>query len=298
MTTRFSIAPGYHQNLPAADYHRFRAASASALKVIHAGTPAHLKREWDEPQDPTPAMQWGTALHWLVLEPQEPSPVAVTPETYTVPEDSKPKKDGPKPGESVPWNPLAGPCKDWTALQRAAGKIVMRPDEFLELRKTAIAVNEHPEAGPMLCAARFREATIVWEDARQVPCKARLDAIGANWEGQRFIVDLKTTTDASPAGFARKAWELGYHLQAAWYVDALAESRGCGTPAFYFVAVEKDSGLVSVHQATDAFLEAGREAYRKAMEQFAEAWHSGVWPGYPEEIHALDVPAWARKVGA
>lgn len=297
MTPRFTLALGYYPSLTAADYHRFRAASASALKTIHAGTPAHLKREWDEPQDPTPAMQWGTALHWLVLEPHEPSPVAVTQETYTVPEDAKPKKDGPKPGESVPWNPLAGPCKDWAALQRAAGKIVMRPDEFLALRKTALAVNEHPEAGAMLRAARFREATIVWEDSRQVPCKARIDAIG--YHGlDPFIVDLKTTTDASPAGFARKAWELGYHLQAAWYVDALAESRGCDHPRFYFVAVEKDSGLVSVHQATDAFLEAGREAYRKAMDQFAEAWHTGIWPGYDENIHALDVPAWARKGGA
>ncbi len=150
----------------------------------------------------------------------------------------------------------------------------------------------------MLREARFREATIVWENASYVvPCKARLDAIGYRDE-EAFIVDLKTTTDASPAGFARKAWELGYHLQAAWYVDALAESRGCEAPSFYFVAVEKDSGLVSVHQATDAFIVAGREAYRRAMDQFAEAWHSGVWPGYPEEIHALDVPAWARKGGA
>jgi len=297
MTPRFTIAPGYHPGLPAADYHRFRAASASALKTINAGTPAHLKREWDTPEDPTPAMQWGTALHWLVLEPHDPSPVAVTPETYTVPEDAKPKKDGPKPGESVPWNPLAGPCKDWAALQRAAGKIIMRPDEFLALRKTALAVNTHPEAGPMLREARFREATIVWEDARQVPCKARLDAIGYHGSDP-FIVDLKTTTDASPAGFARKAWELGYYLQAAWYVDTLAERWERDAPRFFFVAVEKDSGLVSVHQATDAFLEAGREAYRRAMDQFAEAWHSGVWPGYPEEIHALDVPAWARKGGA
>lgn len=293
MTPRFSIAPGYHPSLPSADYHRFRAASASALKVIHAGTPAHLKREWDEPQDPTPAMQWGTGLHWLVLEPNEPSPVAVTPETYTIPEDTKPKKDGPKPGDILPWNPLAGPCKDWAALQRAAGKIVMRPDEFLELRKTALAVNEHPEAGAMLRAVEHREATIVWEDARQVPCKARLDAVSYRDE-EAFIVDLKTTVDASPAGFARKAWELGYHLQAAWYVDALATCT-VDAPRFYFVAVEKDSGLVSVHQATDDFIAAGREAYRKAMDQFAEAWHTGIWPGYPEEIHALDVPAWARK---
>ena len=297
MTNRSTLAPGYHPNLPAADYHRFRAASASALKVIHAGTPAHLKREWDNPQDPTPAMQWGTAVHWLVLEPDAPSPVAVTPETYTIPEDAKAKKDGPKPGETVPWNPLAGPCKDWAALQRAAGKIIMRPDESVRLHEVALAVNEHPEAGPMLRAAQIREATIVWEHPLQVPCKARLDAIG--YHGlHSFIVDLKTTTDASPAGFARKAWDLGYHLQAAWYVDALAASRGCDHPGFYFIAVEKDSGLVSVHQATDAFIAAGREAYRRAMDQFAEAWHSGIWPGYDENIHPLDVPAWARKGGA
>ena len=298
MTPRFSLAPGYHPNLPAADYHRFRAASASALKTIHAGTPAHLKREWDEPQEPSFALQWGTLVHSLVLEPDATLPsVAVIPDTYVIPADVKPKKGDPQPGETVPWNGRARYCRDWLALQQAAWRIVLTKDQLVELGKVAGAVARHPEAKPMLREAQIREATIVWEDARQVPCKVRLDAIGY-YGLQPFIVDLKTTTDASPAGFARKAWDLGYHLQAAWYVDALAESRGCGTPAFYFIAVEKDSGLVSVHQATDAFLDAGREAYRKALDQFADAWHSGVWPGYPEEIHALDVPAWARKGGA
>lgn len=299
MTTRFTLAPGYHPSLPAADYHRFRAASASALKTIHAGTPAHLRLEWNTPEEPSFALQWGTLVHSLVLEPDATLPsVAVIPETYVIPDDAKPKKGDPQPGETVPWNGRARYCRDWLALQQAAGRIVLTKDQLIELGKVAGAVARHPEAGAMLREARFREATIVWEDARQVPCKARLDAIGSDAEWKRFIVDLKTTVDASPAGFARKAWELGYHLQAAWYVDALAESRGCGTPAFYFVAVEKDSGLVSVHQATDAFLEAGREAYRKAMDQFAEAWHTGIWPGYDENIHALDVPAWVRKGGA
>lgn len=298
MTPRFTLAPGYHPELPAADYHRFRAASASALKVIHAGTPAHLKLEWNTPEEPSFALQWGTLVHSLVLEPDATLPsVAVIPETYVIPADVKPKKGDPQPGETVPWNGRARYCRDWLALQQAAGRIVLTKDQLVELGKVAGAVARHPEAGPMLRAARFREATIVWEDARQVPCKARLDAIGY-FGLNSFIVDLKTTVDASPAGFARKAWDLGYHLQAAWYVDALAASRGCDHPAFYFVAVEKDSGLVSVHQATAAFLDAGREAYRRAMDQFAEAWHSGVWPGYPEEIHALDVPAWARKGGA
>lgn len=288
------MSPGIH-DVSASEYHRFRAASASGLRVIHAKTPAHLRREWDDQDKPSLALVLGTLIHGLVLEPQTPLPrIAIVPETYTIPNDAKPAKGAPGPGEVVPWNNRAKWCRDWRALQEAAGKIVLDAEDMATVRECAEAVGQCAEASELLRTSAHRESTLVWETEARTPCKARLDA----W-GDGIVVDIKTTTDASPDGFRRHAYDLGYHLQAAWYADGLANVLGIEAPAFYFVAVEKDSRLVTVHHATADFLQRGREAYGRALEQFEEAWESGVWPGYAPGIHDLDVPEWvARKGGA
>lgn len=296
------MTPGIH-DVDAATYHRFRAASASGLRVIHAGTPAHLRRSWDDQDKPSLALVMGTLIHGLVLEPQMPLPrIALVPETYTVPADAKPAKGAPGPGETVPWNNRAKWCRDWRALQEAAGKIVLDAEDMATVRECAQAVEANDDARELLRKCIYRESTLVWETVARTPCKARLDAWGGG-----LVVDIKTTTDASPAGFARSAYDLGYHLQAAWYVDLLdyalgidppvANLLGIEPPAFYFIAVEKDTRLVTVHHATQDFLQRGREAYGRALEQFEEAWQSGVWPGYAPGIHDLDVPAWVTRKG-
>lgn len=284
--------PGIH-DVDAATYHRFRAASASGLRVIHASTPAHLRQSWDDQDKPSLALVLGTLIHGLVLEPQTPLPrIAIVPETYTVPDDAKPAKGAPGPGETVPWNNRAKWCRDWRALQEAAGKIVLDAEDMATVRECAEAVGQCAEAAELLRTCEHRESTLVWETVARTPCKARLDA----W-GDGIVVDIKTTTDASPAGFARTAYDLGYHLQSAWYVDGLANVLGIEPPRFYFVAVEKDTRLVTVHCATNDFLQRGREAYGRALEQFETAWQSGVWPGYAPGIHDLDVPAWVTRKG-
>lgn len=287
------MTPGIH-DVPASEYHAFRAASASGLRVIHARTPAHLRKTWDDQDKPSLALVLGTLIHHVVLEPHVPLPrIALVPETYTVPADAKPAKGAPGPGEVVPWNNRAKHCRDWRALQEAAGKIVLDAEDMATVRECAESVGQCAEASELLRTSAHRESTLVWETEARTPCKARLDA----W-GDGIVVDIKTTTDASPDGFARHAYDLGYHLQAAWYVDGLEAVTGWKA-SFYFVAVEKDSRLVTVHHATHDFLQRGREAYERALAQFESAWESGVWPGYAPGIHDLDVPEWfVRKGGA
>ena len=288
------MTPGIH-DVDAATYHRFRAASASGLRVIHAKTPAHLRQSWEDQDKPSLALVLGTLIHHVVLEPQTPLPrIALVPETYVIPADSKPAKGSLGPGETVPWNNRAKWCRDWRALQEAAGKLVMDAEDMATVRECAQAVEADDEAAELLRKCIHRESTLVWETEARTPCKARLDA----WGEDALIVDVKTTTDASPDGFRRHAYDLGYHLQAAWYVDGL-EALTNWKASFYFVAIEKDSRLVTVHHATHDFLQRGREAYGRALAQFEEAWTSGVWPGYAPGIHDLDVPEWVvRKGGA
>ena len=50
--------------------------------------------------------------------------------------------------------------------------------------------------------------------------------------------DIKTCQDASPEGFGKVIWNLGYNLQAAFYCMA-AEAYGWEVKTFGFMAVEK-----------------------------------------------------------
>jgi exodeoxyribonuclease VIII len=88
----------------------------------------------------------------------------------------------------------------------------MDGDDWFRAKACIDAVNAHPAASQLLAGAE-RELSLFWTDARyHVPCKARYDA-----RNHGLVMDLKTTQDASPEGFARQAANLLYHCQAAHY---------------------------------------------------------------------------------
>ena len=108
------------------------------------------------------------------------------------------------------------------------------------------------------------------------------------------IVDVKTTADASPEGFGRLAYNLGYHMQADWYITGWETVTGERLP-FVWLTVEADPPhLVAVYYATDDQIAAGHALNADARALFAACESSGEWPGYPPEIAPLTMPAWAR----
>lgn len=279
------MIPGYHPDIAPEQYHAFKAASASALRVIHRSSPAHLLREVDDDKE---EFVFGTLVHQLILEPERPLPrIAIVPEAYTIPADVKPTKGGPSPGDVVPWNARARYCRDWVEIQKAAGNTVLTADTLASIRACADAVKDNPEAFDAIASAPERESTLVWDTESRVPCKARLDAHGSG-----LIVDIKTTTDAHPQRFAAKAYGMGYHIQSAWYTDAMrtvleADCR------FVFIAIEKTTQIVSVHSATREWIEAGRRDYMAALRRYCDAYESGHWDGY-SGVHDMMPPRWAR----
>ena len=103
------------------------------------------------------------------------------------------------------------------------------------------------------------------------------------------LVDLKTTTDASPHGFARSIMTFGYHIQAAYYLDVF----GPEYTRFAFIAVEtKQPFAVGVYWLDEASIELGRQQYKKALAGIKECTEKGYWPAnYGEQD--ISVPAWA-----
>lgn len=138
----------------------------------------------------------------------------------------------------------------------------------------------------MLLKGALLEHPIQWAIGSR-RCSSRLDALGPE-----YVVDLKTTTDASVIGFTRQAWRMGYHAQLAWYMDA-ARSTGREVKDAYLIAVEVNAPYaVTVVRLTHALIEEGRRMCRSWWETLRTCEDSNDWPAYSESMVQWDVPAW------
>ncbi len=93
--------------------------------------------------------------------------------------------------------------------------------------------------------------------------KVRVDAYDENLG---VIYDVKTTRYNSPNKFIKDAYELGYHLQAAFYIDTL-RMAGVKADYFAFLCVPSESPCEPFAvQITNRFIEDGRSAYTEVIE--------------------------------
>lgn len=154
----------------------------------------------------------------------------------------------------------------------------------LDRRTKILGITEAVKAvaGPLLAGATVEES-IHWERAG-VACKSRIDGRNGG-----VVFDLKTTTDAT--AFKREAFRYRYHVQAAFYLDAL---RACGEIAerFAFIVVEKTAPYLStVFWADDDVIDAGRSEYLRDLAVYRDCLETDYWPGLASEQH-LTLPAW------
>jgi len=105
-----------------------------------------------------------------------------------------------------------------------------------------------------------------------IPIRVRPDVVGVDW-----ISDVKTCQDNSPRAFKRDVYKWGYHLQAAFYSDAL------GFPAenFRFLAVEvKYPYTIEVYALSKEMIDYGRKAYLEALANWKLYLDTGIQTGY------------------
>ena len=71
-------------------------------------------------------------------------------------------------------------------------------------------------------------------------------------------------------------------------------ANGLFIPDFTFIAVEKTYPYaVAIYQLDAQALERGRELYRRDLAIYKHCLEMDDWPGYPEEVQVLSLPAWA-----
>ena len=255
------------------DYHKSEAVGKSMLDNIHK-SPAHMKAAKDK--IPSVAMVLGSALHCAVLEHETFN------ERYIVePDVDKRTKAG-----KEKYNAFV------KEMEEKGNPIILTQTQVDTINRMTESLSTHPRINSLFETGQA-ETTIFWEE-NLLPCKCRPDWIINRGE---FVVDLKTTSDASPEGFAKSIANFRYHVQDAWYSRGIEVAYGERPEAFIFLAVENkppfNVGIYSLNQDSkdEGWMVACQdlEKYRDYIKDPEE----DRFDGYSKDVVELSLPKWA-----
>lgn len=253
-------------NITNEEYHSEREhVSKSWLDKI-AKCPAYLKHYLDNGgSEPTPAMAFGSLLHTMILEPE-----LLHSEYF---------HDGSL--SCIDKRTKAGKEQYAAFLEACEGRKIVSISDWKKAEAMRDSVMSHRIASRLLTGGKAEQTVFFNDDGCK--CKARADYLREN-----CIVDLKTTVDASPAGFAKSIANYRYNVQQAHYC------KGFNLNRFVFVAVEKTPPyLVGVYVIDEVAENAGINLRKRDIEIYQDCLENNFWPGYSNTVEEINLPGWA-----
>lgn len=166
---------------------------------------------------------------------------------------------------------------------------ILNAREWREATSFANAVRRNEHAAELLFDGTIREETIEWTLGSRA-CRSTPDA-----RGQKHIVDLKTARSADPKWFSREAFNRAYHVQLAFYDEAVVAAGGERADALYLVAVETEKHQdgfhpVTVYRIPDELRELGTRTWNLWFERLRVCEESQAWPEYAQGVVDLEPP--------
>lgn len=299
--------------LSAAEYHANTEAIGHSSLVKILTTPAHYKEYRDNPPEPKAAMEFGTAFHSLLLEPESfVNEYAVINEsdlqgTLVSLDDyktaaaalgitvGKMKKDELKDAVAAFKDPRFQSREERIA-DLYGGKVLLEPAEMHALESMCSNARAHRGIANLLAHGRSEVSGFWVDEETGILCKLRLDWLSEDPHGRPVaIADAKKARDAGSRGFSNAIGDYGYDIQAAFYTDGMKALTGWTLP-FYFIPVEDKAPFAACcYKASDAMIETGRAKYRAALQMLKWCRENDMWPSYQPhgEIEEIDLPRWA-----
>lgn len=268
----------WHPEITNAQHHGGGYITSSLLKAALGKTPAYFKAYRDgEMRVESAAFAMGTLVHCAVLTPDQwDAEVAVCPMDDSgnrLPKTSKANKEV------------------WAEFEANIGtRTVCTPQEYEDSQRVAEAVRDNPQAAEWLSCGIAEVTGLVDDLAGTAAIRPDLrNVLGA------YIVDLKTTTDASPEAVQRSMVNFGYALSAAWYVD-LAGILDKQVYDFVWVYVEKAYPYnVQCYRAERSLLDAGRVQYEQALRNIRDFAETRNYPAsYAATTLPMEMPRWYK----
>lgn len=280
MTGRFMITePGLYLDVPCNDYFADPcprpSLSNSGIGILLNRSPAHFAARHPrlnggvDACQANAAMHRGSVVHRLALGAGKDYAIIDADSFRT--KEAKAERE-----EALSWD-----------------KVPILAAKFEEAQAQAKVVRQHLD-DIFLGETFLAEVVIAWQIETPhglIWCRAMIDA----WCPSLLLaVDLKSTTDASPAAATRRMVNGGYDTQDAWYSRGIGHVIGePGKVRFATLFSENDAPFAS-HAVTidEAWRSSSWDLCEEAAEIFARCLKARQWPGYPRNPQRLSPPDW------
>ena len=314
--------PGLYDDMSNHDYHHNSGGVSSSTVKLYKKTGAHAMRELSKKKDSmvitgdrsiisgdrrksAKAKIMGDYLHCAVLQPELlKSQYAIIPASLKMPTKAQIEAKKIKDSTAEALNSIN------VFLLANAGKITIHEEDRETAQKMADNVLNHHESMMLLSGSEgLRENSIFWWhrdiDPRDNEEFSMLAKCRPDWLTRDFNIlpDLKSCRSADSSGFAKQAYEYGYHISMGMYLEGINQSEEmlnkCGhdfIDKVAFVCVENEGDhLVRVVELDGRDVEFGRESFRRLMIRANRAVQNN-HPGYAGEIPKIRLPGWKRQV--
>jgi exodeoxyribonuclease VIII len=216
------------------------------------------------------AMVLGKLVHCLALEPNE-----VAKRFYIADKFDRRTKEGKANHEKQ--------------VEESKGKTLITLEGYESAAAMANAVlthNEFAKLSPIPCETE-KAIEFTWNG---VPCKSKLDRVYARG---RLVIDIKTTSDPSPAEFAKSVAKFGYHRQQAFYSEAVQQCYGV-EPRFLFFAVGTDFPfLCGCYELKPDAVRDGRREIECLLAEYTYRTDANDWTSsFRKDVNPLSLPKW------
>ena len=262
-----------------AEYHADLTHYSHSMFKVFRQSPAlfeayYVTRTLTRPS-PTPAMQLGSLVHTLALEPEEFD------DLYMVAEGCKDRRSN-----------------KWKSAVDAASGMGMEAvltSQVADARNMAQAVLNHPLAAKLLSLDGVGEQSIRWTGENDLPLKCKPDWLAENGD---FLLDInfKTSCDPTPDAFAKQMCNLGYHRGIAHYNEGCVHEHGRPVKSVLIVVGNTQPHDVYVYQPDNDFLRLGEFENTETLAALDNCLRSGVFRATDQnELQTLYPPKWARR---
>lgn len=258
------------------EYHSRAEISKSDLDLL-AKSPylLKLKKDGKYQSEATPSQILGSAVHKLVLEKDD-----FINEFAIEPNCDKRTKDGKAEFEKFQ--------------SENQGKTILKADIFETAKIISECVLNMQSTANFLKYGKAEQSYFGEIDGVKVKCRPDFynEKLG-------LIIDLKTTSDASPSGFSKSIANFNYHIQTAFYSDIM-RSLDKKVNKFLFIAVEtKEPFLVGFYELDLVAIDKGREKYKELLNLWKWCVENNNYFGYGDfkdgkfnPVKTLNLPTW------
>lgn len=224
-------------------------------------TPQHFKYHMENPEEPTPALTFGQAVHKYILEPE-----TFWDEFAVMPAYDRRTKAGKEAFQA------------FTA--EHADKTWISSDDFSTIAGMRAELFRDPYFADIIEGGE-KERPYMWTDEETgEPLKIKADIVDT---ASRIIYDYKTAQSCADGVFEKAARRYGYDFQAGFYTAGV-EAETLERYAFAFIAQEKAPPYaVRLYICDRGFIAQGRAKFRRLLNQYHKCKETGDWPGYIEE---------------